>query len=79
MMIAQCVDMIPGDFIHTSGDTHLYLDHLDLAEKMLAQEEFPLPTMKINPAIKNINDFKFEDFELIGYKHGGKISAPVAV
>jgi thymidylate synthase len=66
-MMAQVCDMVPGDFIHTTGDTHLYLNHLEQAKLQLTREPRPLPTMKINPDVKSIFDFQFEDFELEGY------------
>ena len=66
-MIAQVTDLEPGEFIHTTGDTHLYLNHLEQAKLQLTREPRPLPKMKINPDVKDIFDFKYEDFELIGY------------
>jgi len=79
MMIAQVTDLQPGEFIHTLGDAHLYLNHLEQTEEQLARQPFPLPTMKINPDIKSIFDFTFEDFELVGYESHSHIKAPVAV
>ncbi|HHJ81093.1 MAG TPA: thymidylate synthase [Candidatus Tenderia electrophaga] len=79
MMIAQVCDLEPGDFIHTFGDAHLYLNHLEQAEILLARKPFALPQMKINPTVKNIFDFKFEDFELIGYESHPHIKAPIAI
>jgi len=66
-MIAQVTDLEPGEFIHTTGDTHLYLNHLEQAKLQLTREPRLLPKMKINPDVKDIFDFKYEDFELIGY------------
>jgi thymidylate synthase len=79
MMIAQVVDLTPGDFVHTFGDLHLYNNHLDQAREQLTREYRPLPRMKLNPAIKNIRDFKFEDFELVNYDPHPSIKAPIAV
>ena len=78
-MMAQVCDMVPGDFIHTTGDTHLYLNHLDQARLQLTREPRPLPTMKINPDIKSIFDFHYEDFELVGYDPHPHIKAEVSV
>ena len=78
-MMAQVCDMVPGDFIHTTGDTHLYLNHLEQAKLQLTREPRPLPTMKINPDVKSIFDFKFEDFELEGYDPWPHIKAEVSV
>lgn len=78
-MIAQVTDLEPGEFIHTTGDTHLYLNHLEQAKLQLTREPRPLPKMKINPDVKDIFDFKYEDFELIGYDPLPHISGVVAV
>lgn len=79
MMIAQCVDMIPGDFIQTSGDTHIYLNHLDAAKEVLDREEYPLPTVRLNPEIKDLWAFTAEDIELENYVCHPAIKLPVAV
>ena len=79
MMVAQVCDLKPGDFVHTFGDLHLYSNHLDQAKLQLTREPRPLPQMKINPAVRNIHDFKFEDFELVGYDPHPGIKAPIAV
>lgn len=79
MMIAQVCDLEPGDFIHTFGDAHLYSNHIDQANLQLSRECRPLPTMKINPNIKDIFGFKFEDFELVNYDPHPHIKAAVSV
>ena len=79
MMIAQVCNLEVGDFVHTLGDTHLYLNHLDQAKIQLKRIPKELPTMKINPKIKNIDDFKFEDFELVNYNPDPHIKATVAI
>jgi len=79
MMVAQVVDLIPGDFVHTFGDLHLYQNHFEQAREQLSRDYRSLPRMKLNPAIKNIHDFKFEDFELAGYDPHPPIKAPIAV
>ena len=79
MMIAQVCDLEPGDFVHTFGDVHLYNNHIDQAKLQLTREPRELPTMKINPNVKNIFDFKFEDFELLNYDPMPHIKAEVSV
>ncbi len=79
MMIAQVCDLACGDFIHSFGDVHIYNNHLDQVNLQLNREPFSLPTMKINPAIKSIFDFNFEDFNLENYQSHPGIKAPVAV
>lgn len=79
MMIAQVCDLQPGEFVHTLGDAHLYLNHLDQAREQLTRQPFPLPQMVLNPEIKTIFDFKFADFELRDYKAHAHIKAPIAV
>lgn len=79
MMIAQVCDLTAGDFVHTFGDLHLYLNHLDQAREQLTRECRPLPHMKLNPAVKKIEDFRFEDFELLNYNPHPSIKAPIAV
>jgi thymidylate synthase len=78
-MVAQVCDLQPGEFVHTFGDLHLYANHVEQAKLQLAREPRPLPQMKLNPAVKNIHDFKFEDFELTGYDPHPGIKAPIAV
>jgi thymidylate synthase len=79
LMVAQVCDLQPGDFVHTFGDAHLYSNHMEQTRLQLSREPRPLPTMKINPKVKNIFDFKFEDFALEGYDPHPAIKAPVAV
>src|SRR5271155_3118305 len=79
LMVAQVCQLKPGDFVHSFGDLHLYSNHLEQARLQLSREPRPLPVMKLNPAVKNIHDFQFEDFELIGYDPHPAIKAPIAV
>ena len=79
MMIAQVCGLQPGEFVHTIGDAHIYLNHLDQINLQLTREPRELPTMKINPNVKSIFDFKIEDFELVGYNPHGRIKGKVAV
>ena len=79
MMMAQVCGLQPGDFVHTLGDAHLYSNHLEQARLQLTRDFRPLPAMKINPEVKDIFDFKFEDFELVGYDPHPHIKAAVAV
>jgi thymidylate synthase len=79
IMIAQVCDLEAGEFIHSFGDVHLYSNHFEQAELQLTRTPFPLPQMKINPEVKNIFEFKFEDFELLNYESHPPIKAPVAV
>jgi len=79
LMIAQATGLKPGDFVHTFGDAHLYLNHLEQTDEQLSRQPFPLPAMKLNPKIGNIFDFRFEDFELSGYQSHPHIKAPIAV
>jgi len=79
MMMAQVTGLQAGDFVHTLGDAHLYSNHRKQVELQLSREPFPLPQMKLNPAVTDLFDFKYEDFELVGYEHHPHIKAPVAV
>jgi len=79
LMVAQVCGLAPAEFIHTFGDLHLYQNHLAQAREQLARDCRPLPRMQLNPAIKNIHDFKFEDFTLTGYDPHPAIKAPIAV
>ena len=79
MMIAQVTGLKLGDFVHTLGDAHLYLNHIEQTETQLQRKPYPLAVMKINPAVKSIFDFKFGDFELVGYESHPSIKAPIAV
>ena len=79
MMIAQVCDLEPGDFVHTFGDVHIYSNHMEQVNLQLSRSPFPLPLMKLNPAVKDIFGFKFEDFTLENYQCHPAIKAPVAV
>jgi len=79
MMIAQVCHLEYGDFVHSFGDVHLYNNHMEQAELQLSRSPFPLPIMKINPEVKDIFDFKYEDFELVNYQSHPGIKAPVAI
>lgn len=79
LMVAQVAGLQPGDFIWTGGDCHLYANHLEQADLQLSREPLALPTMKLNPEVKDLFDFRFEDFELVGYESHPHIKAPVAV
>ena len=79
MMMAQVCDLELGEFIHTFGDVHIYNNHIEQVKLQLSRTPYPLPTMKLNPAVKNIFDFKFEDFTLEHYQSHPTIKAPVAV
>jgi thymidylate synthase len=79
MMMAQVTSLEPGEFIHTFGDVHLYLNHMEQAAEQLGREPGPLPHMTLNPAVRSIFDFTYEDFTLSGYKPHPAIKAPIAV
>lgn len=79
MMLAQVCDLEVGDFVHTLGDAHLYSNHMEQVETQLSRDTFPLPSMKINPQIKDIFGFTFDDFELVDYQCHPHIKAPVAI
>jgi thymidylate synthase len=78
-MVAQVTGLKPGTFVHTFGDLHLYANHLEQARLQLTREPRPLPTMRLNAAVKDIHAFKFEDFELLNYDPHPAIKAPIAV
>jgi thymidylate synthase len=79
MMIAQVCDLEPGDFVHTFGDVHLYSNHLEQAKLQLSRDCRPLPQMKLNPEVRDIFAFKYEDFELLNYTPHPAIAGEVAV
>lgn len=79
MMLAQVCDLEAGEFIHTLGDAHLYSNHMEQVEEQLSREMYPLPSMKINPQVKDIFAFTFDDFELVNYQCHPHIKAPVAI
>ena len=78
-MMAQVVGLEPGEFVHTLGDAHLYIDHLEQAKLQLTRPPYPLPELKLNPSVNNIFDFQYEDIEVINYKHHPHIKAKVSV
>jgi thymidylate synthase len=78
-MIAQVCDLQPGEFIHTFGDVHIYSNHMEQVKLQLSRDPYPLPTMKLNPSVKNIFDFQFENFTLENYQCHPAIKATVAV
>ena len=79
LMMAQVTGLAPGEFVHTLGDAHLYLNHLEQADEQLTRDPLPPPQMKINPDVNGIFDFRYEDFELVGYRAHPSIPAPIAV
>lgn len=79
MMMAQVCDLEPGEFVHTLGDAHIYANHMEQCKLQMSREPYPLPQMKINPEVKDIDQFKFEDFELVGYEAHPHIKGVVAV
>jgi len=78
-MVAQVTNLKPGDFVHTLGDSHIYHNHFDQVKEQLTREPLPLPQLKLNPNVKNIDDFKMEDIQLLDYEHHPSIKAPMAV
>ena len=78
-MIAQVCGYDPGDFIHTFGDTHIYLNHLEQVKLQLTREPMPLPTLKLNKDVKNIEDFKFEDIEILNYNSHPLIKGKISI
>jgi thymidylate synthase len=79
MMVAQICDLEAGELIQNMGDTHLYINHLDQAKIQLTREPFPLPRMILNPSIRSIFDFNYEDFELVNYQSHPQIKAEISV
>lgn len=79
LMIAQVVGLEPGEFVHTFGDVHIYLNHIEQVQTQLGREPYPLPEMRLNPERRDLFDFRYEDFELVGYRCHPAIRAPIAV
>ncbi len=79
LMVAQVTGLKPGDFVHTLGDAHLYLNHLEQTDLQLSREPYPLPQMRLNPDVHNLFDFTYDDFKLVDYQHHAHIKAAVAV
>ncbi len=79
LMVAQVTGYKPGDFVHTFGDAHLYLNHLEQADRQLRRQPHPLPTMRLNPDVSDLFSFRYEDFELLDYQYHPGIKAPIAV
>ena len=79
MMVAQVAGLKLGDFVHTFGDAHLYLNHMEQVEIQMERTPYPLPEMRINPDVDSIFDFQYDDFELVNYQHHPRIAAPIAV
>jgi len=77
--MAQVTGLEPGDFVHTFGDLHIYLNHIDQVKLQLSREPYPLPQMKINPDVKSIFDFKYDDFQIVNYQSHPHIKGDVAV
>jgi thymidylate synthase len=79
LMVAQVCGLAPGEFVHTFGDTHLYLNHLDQAREQLSRSPRPLPFLQINPEVRDVFEFRYEDFTLVGYDPHPHIKAAVAI
>lgn len=79
MMMAQVTGLKPGEFVHSFGDVHIYLNHVEQSKLQISREPYPLPEMKVNPEVKNIFDFKFEDFELAGYRAHPHIKGEISI
>jgi thymidylate synthase len=78
-MVAQVVGLEVGEFVHTFGDAHIYLNHMEQVQLQLSREPYPLPKLELNPEVKEINDFRFEDIQILGYQSHPSIKAPIAV
>ena len=79
MMMAQVTGLKPGEFVHSFGDVHIYLNHVNQSKLQISREPYALPEMKINPEVKNIFEFKYEDFELTGYRSHPHIKGEISV
>ncbi|MDR2603640.1 MAG: thymidylate synthase [Puniceicoccales bacterium] len=79
IMVAHVCNLHPKEFVHTFGDLHIYINHVEQVKEQLSRKPLPLPTLKLNRQVSSIDDFKYEDFEIVGYEHGPAIKAPIAV
>jgi thymidylate synthase len=78
-MVAHICDLHPKEFVHTFGDLHIYTNHVEQVKEQLSRKPLPLPALKLNRQVSSIDDFKYEDFEIVGYEHCPAIKAPIAV
>jgi thymidylate synthase len=79
LMMAQTTGLAPGEFVHTLGDAHIYLNHIDQVKLQLSRKPYPLPEMRINPNVSSLFDFSYEDFELVGYESHPHIKGEISV
>lgn len=78
-MIAQAANMVPGELVHSTGDAHIYLNHVDAVKEQLTREPFPAPTLWLNPTVRDLFSFQFDDIKLVNYQHHEAIRLPIAV